>query len=360
MSRRPHFAARPGSRDQETVGPRPARLRCRQPARGPRAGRAGVQRPPQVPAGPCPAARTGSPSGGRSPPPWPAGPSGGRIGVTNLVFPFFGVLPGLAADPAGAASRCRPASGCGACSCCWCVFSGFAIDVDVVGAATSEGIGRYFAFGLPVLNYLAVTVMMLFVGNMTEEELPRRRIIKWMCSARRGRRSSRCAVPVLPELRLRHARRRTSCPVGFRDEGSAIARLSQLQPVLGEASPRPSAPFPFTNAWGNNLSLLLVWLVVALGRCSAPSTKRLGAVRAAPRGGRPDRLLAQPRHVDRDRHLARRRRRAARPPRTGQGAGRAGRSPSRSARSCFAASRWRRWSRRGSTPVTATTSADRC
>ena len=51
-------------------------------------------------------------------------------------------------------------------------------------------------------------------------------------------------------------------PGGFRDEGSAIARLSQLQPVLGEASPRPSAPFPFTNAWGNNLSLLLVWLVV--------------------------------------------------------------------------------------------------
>ncbi len=45
----------------------------------------------------------------------------------------------------------------------------------LLGAATSEGIGRYFAFGFRVLNYLAVTVMLLFVGNMSEAELPRRR-----------------------------------------------------------------------------------------------------------------------------------------------------------------------------------------
>jgi hypothetical protein len=38
--------------------------------------------------------------------------------------------------------------------------------------------------------------------------------------------------------------------------------LAQVQPVLGYSAPRPAAPYAFTNAWGNNVALLLVWLVV--------------------------------------------------------------------------------------------------
>src|SRR5205085_2674838 len=38
---------------------------------------------------------------------------------------------------------------------------------------------------------------------------------------------------------------------------------AQLQEVLGYTSPRPSAPFGYTNTWGNCLGLLLGWFVVS-------------------------------------------------------------------------------------------------
>ena len=37
---------------------------------------------------------------------------------------------------------------------------------------------------------------------------------------------------------------------------------SQIQAVLGYASGRPAAPWGYTNTWGNNYSILLVWFVV--------------------------------------------------------------------------------------------------
>ncbi len=93
------------------------------------------------------------------------------LGVTSLVFP-------LCAIPlAWQAAKRRPVR-VPAGFWMWILFlvlvaaSGLAIDVDVAGAATSEGVGRYFAFGFRLLNYVAITVMLLYVGNMSEAELP--------------------------------------------------------------------------------------------------------------------------------------------------------------------------------------------
>src|SRR5690606_25013296 len=37
---------------------------------------------------------------------------------------------------------------------------------------------------------------------------------------------------------------------------------SQTQRVLGHALPRPEAPFEWANAWGSNISILIIWFVV--------------------------------------------------------------------------------------------------
>jgi O-antigen ligase len=39
-------------------------------------------------------------------------------------------------------------------------------------------------------------------------------------------------------------------------------QVAQIQDVIGTGDPRPNAPFEFTNAWGNNISILLIWFVV--------------------------------------------------------------------------------------------------
>jgi hypothetical protein len=185
------------------------------------------------------------------------------LGVTNLVFPIFAVPLAVQLARRG---RVRVPAG----FWMWGLFlllvavSGFAIDVTVAGTATSDGIGRYLAFAFRLLNYTAVTVMLLYVGNMTEEELPRRRIIRWLCSLGVTTILLGALSLALPDFGFTTPSA-WFLPGGFRDEGDAIARLSQMQPILGDVSPRPAAPFAFTNAWGNNLSLLLVWLVVGWG-----------------------------------------------------------------------------------------------
>jgi hypothetical protein len=144
------------------------------------------------------------------------------------------------------------------------LLSGFAIDAPLAGTGMSEGIGRYFSFSFRFLNYLAVTVVMLYVGNTSEAELPRRRIIGWL-----GVLAVWCVL--LGTISLAHPQFSFTTPASYvlpgalTGDSGGVVTLAQFQPVLGDASPRPAAPFPYTNAWGNNLSLLLVWLVVGWG-----------------------------------------------------------------------------------------------
>ena len=39
-------------------------------------------------------------------------------------------------------------------------------------------------------------------------------------------------------------------------------QVAQIQDVIGTGDARPNAPFEFTNAWGNNLSILIIWFIV--------------------------------------------------------------------------------------------------
>jgi hypothetical protein len=185
------------------------------------------------------------------------------LGVTSLVFPLLAVPLAWQLARRGPV-RVPPGFWLWAIFLVLVVVSGFALNSDVEGTAISTGLGRYFAFGMRVLNYLAITVMLLYVGNLSEEELPRRRIIGWLCALGVSAITLGSLSLLLPDFSF-VTPSTYFLPGGLQDEGSAVARLSQMQPVLGEASPRPSAPFAFTNAWGNNVSLLLVWLVVGWG-----------------------------------------------------------------------------------------------
>jgi hypothetical protein len=52
---------------------------------------------------------------------------------------------------------------------------------------------------------------------------------------------------------------------------------SQLQDVLGFTSPRPSAPFGYTNTWGNCLALLVGWFAIGWLREGGPGRRFTGA-----------------------------------------------------------------------------------
>jgi hypothetical protein len=141
------------------------------------------------------------------------------------------------------------------------------------GTLATDGSGKYLAAAVRIVQYLSFTVIMLYVLSLDEQVLPRLRVIRLL--------GVMCLVTVIggyagmlfPDLSftapLRHL---LPGPIA---SDPFVARLmqievAQVQDVLDDlGQPRPSAPFEFTNSWGENLCLLLVWLFVGcvvLGR----------------------------------------------------------------------------------------------
>ena len=150
-----------------------------------------------------------------------------------------------------------------------CMLAGAAtLTLNPPGTIASPIGNRIIAFGDRGLSYLAVTILLLFAGNLTELKLPRRRLA-WLlglveiCSrpSAASHRHPAAALPVhlaaragdAGELSAQHTR-----------AGDAAPRAqSNTQGILGSPMGRPKAPFNYTDAWGESVTILLPWLLVA-------------------------------------------------------------------------------------------------
>ena len=166
--------------------------------------------------------------------------------------------------------RLPPGFGLWALFLVWLVAGWFMLSSNPVGTVTGTVPGRSLAWGLRFANYVSLTVMLLYVGNLTERELPRRRVIglmAWMFAVTVAGGMAGILAPDLNfssplELVLPH-----SIAANQYVQSIVHPATSQVQDVLGYAAPRPKAPFEYTNYWGNNLSMTGLWFVTlaALG-----------------------------------------------------------------------------------------------
>jgi hypothetical protein len=134
------------------------------------------------------------------------------------------------------------------------------------GTVSGSFAARLPAFALRLLNYVAATVVMLYIVNTSESTLSTRRLVRMQ--------SVFFVIVVVGGLvgTFFYNIEFTS-PLEYVLPSSLTSHrfvssllhpsVAQLQGVLGFESPRPSAPFVYTNIWGNNLSLLMVWFVIA-------------------------------------------------------------------------------------------------
>ncbi|MDQ1652379.1 MAG: hypothetical protein QOI35_1579 [Cryptosporangiaceae bacterium] len=139
-----------------------------------------------------------------------------------------------------------------------------ALALNPPGTVTETVTGRLLAVLIRLGSYLAVTVMLLYIGNLSEKELPRQRLVKllaWMfivtvAGGLLGVLSPTFNFTSPLELVLPHGIRANTYVQNLVHPAS-----SQVQDVLGYSAPRPKAPFEYTNAWGNNVSLFAIWFV---------------------------------------------------------------------------------------------------
>jgi hypothetical protein len=127
------------------------------------------------------------------------------------------------------------------------------------------GLGRFLGYSMRLTLYLSLLTMVLYLGNLTERELPQLRLVRMLGVLFITTVAGGLLGVLAPDFSF-------TSPVelvlpGWLADNSFVQNLihptaAQTQKVLGYASPRPEAPFEWANAWGSNVSVLLVWFVV--------------------------------------------------------------------------------------------------
>jgi O-antigen ligase len=166
----------------------------------------------------------------------------------------------------------------------WVVLSSTMLGVDPPGVVAEPASSRLLGVAFYLAGYGAATVILLYAGNLPEEVFPLRRLVRqlgglFVVVVAGGLLGlvwptfelTSLVEVLLPQWMASHDFVRSLVhPVG-----------AQLHDVLGYVSPRPAAPFGYTNTWGNCLVLLLGFFVVSWFSRTSPARRLVGGLVAA-------------------------------------------------------------------------------
>lgn len=148
----------------------------------------------------------------------------------------------------------------------WSLLGAIVLGVNAPDTLTTTFAGGLDAYVLRTFQYLGATVVLLYVGNLTEDEVPKLRVVQWLSAlfiVTLVGGFVGLAVPTLEwksPVELLLGLVFGSVPRGILT--MVHPQVAQIQDVIGTGDSRPNAPFEFTNAWGNNLSILIIWFIV--------------------------------------------------------------------------------------------------
>jgi hypothetical protein len=148
-----------------------------------------------------------------------------------------------------------------------------ALGSEPVGAVPEPAADRLLGVGYRLGQYVALTVMLVYAGNLSLRELTQRRLVRllgWLFVVTVGggllgmvAGDFEFTSPV--EMLL---------PTDIRDKGFVQSLVhpyaAQIHDIIGDHRPRPAAPWGYTNTWGNNFCLLVVWFCAG---AFAPGTR---------------------------------------------------------------------------------------
>ncbi len=163
----------------------------------------------------------------------------------------------------------------------WVFASTVMLSQNPPGTLPDSVSGRAVSVAFNLAGYLSATVILLYAGNLTEEEFPRRRLIRQLgfffvivlVGGLLGTFAPRFGFTSVVEMLL---------PGQIAQNGFVRSLVhpasAQLQEVLGFETPRPAAPFGYTNTWGNALALLLGWFVLGWIKDASPGRRVVGVI----------------------------------------------------------------------------------
>lgn len=133
-------------------------------------------------------------------------------------------------------------------------------------ATQLDSLGRAIGFGYRATLYISATIVLLYVFNASRDVLEARKVIAVMAIFW-------CYVVVGGYLGLLMPHFSFASPMekllpGFIVSNDFVKEMvhpafAQVQDILGYDTPRPSAPFVYTNDWGGNFALLVPVVIIA-------------------------------------------------------------------------------------------------
>ncbi|GGO08430.1 hypothetical protein GCM10010116_17040 [Microbispora rosea subsp. aerata] len=144
--------------------------------------------------------------------------------------------------------------------------------------------GRIIGYLMRLAVYVSLLVMVLYLGNLTHDELPQRRLVRWLGVLFLTAVAGGLLGVLAPGFEFTSPLEMV-LPSSIGDH-PFVANLihptaAQVQHVLGHASPRPEAPFEWANAWGGDVSVLVIWFVVGWWTYGGPYRRVLAVLALA-------------------------------------------------------------------------------
>ncbi|WP_062440331.1 hypothetical protein [Herbidospora daliensis] len=157
------------------------------------------------------------------------------------------------------------------------LISAVMLDATPAGTYGEFGMGRVVGWTMRLTVYVALFVVVLYLGNLTKEELPQLTLVRMLGVLFLTTVAGGLLGVLAPEFEF------TAPMEHLLPDHAFVTNLvhptaAQIQWVLGHPSPRPEAPFEWANAWGGNVSILLVWFVVGWWVYGGPARRVVAVV----------------------------------------------------------------------------------
>ncbi len=147
----------------------------------------------------------------------------------------------------------------------WMAIGVLVTHAQAPGTVPGGGLGRVAGFMVWAGWYVAVTIVMLYVVN-TARELPTERVVRLMAYMFVVTTGFGVLAMLAPTLEFKSPMELV-LPHGLTSKNFVRTlvhpSLSSSSDFLGYVQPRPTAPFPYSNAWGNNIALYLPFFILA-------------------------------------------------------------------------------------------------
>lgn len=148
----------------------------------------------------------------------------------------------------------------------WQVLGLIVLGVDPPGTHGGSLSGRALAVTFLIIEYAAVTVVLLYVGNVARRTVSQADIGRWMGVAFLSVLAGGVLGTIAPTFAFRSVLEYAlphSITANQFTRSIVHPVAAQVQDVIGAGNGRPAAPFGYTNTWGNAISILLVWFFAA-------------------------------------------------------------------------------------------------